>query len=59
MNKCSCNKSTHEALRFRKCRRGYLVAVDERYGELGDSYAFDRIEDVAAWLVEQYSGGAA
>lgn len=42
-------------LNFMKCARGFLLSASRGPGLMGEMFAFDRIEDVGAWLVEQYS----
>lgn len=59
---CECQKrkaAPPEHLRFIRCRRGFLLDTTHRdFGGMGEMFAFDRIEDVGAWLVEQYGGTA-
>jgi len=57
------DRGAHSELTFMRCARGFVVRSGSHYsGEIGVVYAFDHIEDVAAWFVEQYaqplSGGA-
>lgn len=39
---------------FTRCTRGFILRSGN-YGEMGHVWAFDNIEDVGAWFVEQYS----
>lgn len=48
------DRGAFSALEFRKCSRGFTLFATPGQGMIGDVYAFDRIEDVAGWLVEQY-----
>jgi len=48
------DRGTHNAVRFERCARGFVLVGGEERGMLGTMYAFDHIEDVAAWFVEQY-----
>lgn len=47
-----------DTLRFRKCNRGFVLVNDTAYlrGDMpSELYAFDRIEDVAAWLMKNFA----
>lgn len=47
----------HTQVRFQKCERGYLLSAGghEQYGGgMGVLYAFDTIDAVAAWFIDQY-----
>jgi hypothetical protein len=44
----------HDA-RLQKCTRGYLLQSSGGVGMMSAMFAFDRIEDVAAFLVEYLS----
>jgi hypothetical protein len=40
-------------LNFAVCDRGFLLRAGS-FGEFSRVFAFDRIEDLAEWMVEQY-----
>lgn len=49
-------------LNFVKCARGFVLVSGQDYGRSGQphaTFAFDRIEDVAQWLVEEYGHDSA
>lgn len=51
------DRGAFDRLRFARCVRGFTLTVDsfeDRY-IVPPTFAFDRIEDLAAWLVGQYS----
>jgi hypothetical protein len=49
------DRGAHQEVSFMRCARGFLLTTGNRAsGMMGALYAFDRIEDVAAWFVEQY-----
>lgn len=48
-----------DSLTFRRCAKGFVLQGMSNWEEakqngMVTTYAFDRIEDLAAWLVEQY-----
>lgn len=46
-------------LNFSRCERGFILTDGgQGMGFLHRIWAFDRIEDLAGWLVEQYSAQA-
>ncbi len=48
------DRGAHRELTFMRCERGFLLRVVDLQRIGGEIFAFDRIEDVGAWLVEQY-----
>lgn len=48
------DRGAFSELRFQRCERGFILMAQRHVGELGSMFAFDRIEDLAAWLVGQY-----
>lgn len=56
---CDCQESKpfYKNLSFQVCERGFILRDTGREYEIGTGriFAFEQIEDVAAWLVEQYS----
>lgn len=54
-NECApVDRGAFGQLTFTRAARGFTLHVSD-YGRQGGAlFAFDRIEDVAAWLVEQY-----
>lgn len=55
-NECASDRGAFSTLTFNRCARGYTLSVARDFrGDMGGPhFAFDKIEDVAAWLVEQY-----
>lgn len=51
------DRGAFRKLSFDKCARGYTLTggYDIHRDIVGPVFAFDRIEDLAAWLVEQYA----
>lgn len=50
------DRGVHGEVNFIRCARGFLITTGGPHsGMLGTLYAFDHIEDVAAWFVEQYA----
>lgn len=45
----------HRELYLRKAARGYIITTSPRGPEVGIEYAFDKIEDLAEWLVKTYN----
>ena len=49
---------THDRMQpevhFRMVERGFILSVQSHPGTMVTEYAFDRIEDVARWFVDQY-----
>jgi hypothetical protein len=53
----AADRGTYATLRFCLCARGYTLDVPntDGYGRYPPvTFAFDKIEDVAAWLVAEY-----
>lgn len=49
-------KAPPDKLTLTQCVRGFLVSEAPSHERMiTPMYAFDKIEDVAAWIVEQYS----
>lgn len=52
---------THDRMQpnvhFTMCERGFLIDVTPGMGMVGTRYAFDKIEDVAQWFIDQYAPG--
>lgn len=48
------DRGAFDRLRFERCARGFVLFADAGPGLIGEMFAFDRVEDVGAWLVEQY-----
>jgi hypothetical protein len=50
------DRGAFNALSFCRCVRGFTLTVNEAASNylVPPTFAFDRIEDLAAWLVEQY-----
>jgi hypothetical protein len=44
-----------ERLTFQRCIRGFTLSAYDIQRDDRTLYAFDRIEDLAAWLVEEYA----
>lgn len=56
---CNCKKNQQlNDLQFMRCKRGFLFRVGAKYDGFGEMFAFDNIEDAAAWLVEQFRDAA-
>lgn len=55
---CKCKPSAPRDLSFTACERGFIFRSGREYEGIGKVYAFDRVEDAAAWLVEQFTGEA-
>jgi hypothetical protein len=49
------DRGTFDTLTFTRCCRGYTLVANRDYGRRTVTMAFDRIESVACWLVEQYN----
>lgn len=49
------DRGTFDTLTFTRCCRGYTLMANRDYGRRTVTMAFDRIESVACWLVEQYN----
>ena len=49
------DRGAYNEITFMRCERGFVIRTSgmER-GYTGAVYAFDRAEDAAAWIVEQY-----
>lgn len=47
-------KTPSNDLRFSVCERGFVLMDGDRMGMIPTMYAFDRIEDVAAWLIRNF-----
>jgi hypothetical protein len=53
---CACKEPVPDRLEFTKCARGFLVSKSrDGFGMMSPLYAFDRVEDAAAWIVEQFA----
>ena len=48
------DRGAFKNLIFQRCDRGFLLRADFHTDTTNALFAFDRVEDVAAWLVEQY-----
>lgn len=49
------DRGAFDTVQVQRCQRGFLISTGGGMGLMGYLYAFDRIEDAAAWLVEQYA----
>jgi hypothetical protein len=54
INQCSADRGSYSTLTFARCSRGFTLNAQTDYNRSQHTFAFDKIEDVAAWLVEQY-----
>jgi hypothetical protein len=53
------DRGAHFSVTFTRCARGFILRSGSEYdGSIGVIYAFDRIEDVGAWFIEQYGNPA-
>ena len=50
----SFDRGSQSELQFRRCERGFMLVAGAGGGDYGTFFAFDKIEDLAAWLVDQY-----
>lgn len=51
------DRGTFNTLTFNRCARGFTLSAtgDYRLGDRqGPHFAFDKVEDLAKWLVQQY-----
>ncbi len=48
------DRGAHPVFRFEVCAKGFLITSGSGFGEIGVQYAFDRIDDVAAWIAYEY-----
>jgi hypothetical protein len=48
------DRGAFDELKFNRCARGFVLRATDDYGRRHTTFAFDRVEDVAKWLVEQY-----
>lgn len=57
MTDCTCKKPVPPAmLTFEQCARGFVLREGGgEHGRFPVIYAFDRIDDLADWLVEKYA----
>lgn len=54
-NECASDRGAFSTMTFNRCARGFTLSASNTYDKMnGPHFAFDKIEDVAAWLVEQY-----
>lgn len=51
---CSFDRGAFAQLTFNRCVRGFTLVAHSLDRDARYTLAFDRIEDLAAWLVEQY-----
>jgi hypothetical protein len=48
------DRGAFSQLTFTRCVRGFTLTVYDMERDSRAAFAFDRVEDLAAWLVEQY-----
>ena len=50
------DRGAFNEITFMRCARGFMLRTcAPQSGMVAQMFAFDRIEDLAAWLVEQYT----
>lgn len=49
------DRGAFRTLTFEHCVRGFTLGAYQLERDARRTFAFDRIEDLAAWLVDQYS----
>jgi hypothetical protein len=49
------DRGAFDILSFKRCARGFTLDAREMHRDWHATFAFDHIEDLAAWLVEQYA----
>jgi hypothetical protein len=50
----SFDRGAFRELTFRKCERGFVLSRYDASNDAKVMFAFDHIQDLADWLVEQY-----
>lgn len=54
-NQCEPTQGPYNSLRFQRCARGFMLFAQAEYStSVGQTWAFDSVEDLAMWLIEQY-----
>jgi hypothetical protein len=48
------DREAFRSLLFERCARGFTLAAHNINSDTRVTFAFEHIEDLAAWLVEQY-----
>lgn len=50
------DRGAYDSMTFNRCARGFTLSATGGYDRVssGPHFAFDKVEDVAKWLVEQY-----
>ena len=49
------DRGAFRSLTFERCARGFTIGAYSINNDSRATFAFDHIEDLAAWLVEQYA----
>ena len=50
----AADRGAFSELHFIRCARGFVFSAQREPGYLASMYAFDRVEDAAAWLIAEY-----
>ncbi len=48
------DKNTINRATFDRCAKGFVFHVDCGAGMLSETYAFNKVDEAAAWLVDQF-----